>query len=186
MQEGDETQIFQNGPKQSAVTTISNPNCFWSNNGIAYEVNVPSNFAPTQQRLYPGNKAGVGSASVSREKIRRKLDVLLYNVSRRVKYIFSQNFDKTSYEFADALSNEVITLSAYLQEHKSRILINQFVEVCLEPLMMMKKALIEIALHSNILVLDFTKNLGFHELLISAKGPEATVDGNSPQNKNEI
>ena len=35
---------------------------------------------------------------------------------------------------------------------------------------MVKKALIEIALSSNILVMDFTRNLSYNDLLISAKG----------------
>ena len=47
----------------------------------------------------------------------------------------------------------------------------QVIEVCLEPLLMVKKALIEIALNSNILVMDFTRNLSYNDLLISAKGP---------------
>ena len=42
--------------------------------------------------------------------------------------------------------------------------------MCLEPLLMVKKALIEIALSSNILVMDFTRNLNYNDLLISAKG----------------
>ena len=40
---------------------------------------------------------------------------------------------------------------------------------------MVKKALIEIALNSNILVMDFTRNLSYNDLLISAKGPNTEV-----------
>ena len=35
---------------------------------------------------------------------------------------------------------------------------------------MVKKALIEISLNTNILVMDFTRNMNINELLISAKG----------------
>ena len=44
---------------------------------------------------------------------------------------------------------------------------------------MVKKALIEISLNTNILVMDFTKNMNVAELLISAKGT-AAADGSAP------
>ena len=47
---------------------------------------------------------------------------------------------------------------------------HQVIEVCLEPLLMVKKALIEISLNTNILVMDFTRNMNINELLMSAKG----------------
>lgn len=67
--------------------------------------------------------------------------------------------EKTSYEFSDCLIKEIVTLSSYLEEHKSRTLLYQFIEVNLESVLMVKKALIEIALKSNILVMDFSKNI---------------------------
>ena len=37
---------------------------------------------------------------------------------------------------------------------------------------MVKKALIEISLNTNILVMDFTRNMNISDLLISAKGTD--------------
>lgn len=60
-----------------ALQTLNNPNYFWSNNGVAYEL------APSQNAL-----TGMLSAknerpnSVAPQKIRKKLDVLLYQISR--------------------------------------------------------------------------------------------------------
>ena len=102
--------------------------------------------------------------------------MLLYNVSRSVRYIFSKNLEVTSINFAEAITINIIALSAYLGEQKSRTLIHQFIEDCLEPILMVKKALIDVALRSNILVMDFTKNMGVNELLISAKGTGSHVN----------
>ena len=43
---------------------------------------------------------------------------------------------------------------------------------------MVKKALIDISLNTNILVMDFTRNMNITDLLISAKGTSADVSGN--------
>lgn len=42
--------------------------------------------------------------------------MLLYNVSRRIRYIFSQNFELTSFEFADMLCTQVVMLTTYLED----------------------------------------------------------------------
>ena len=67
---------------------------------------------------------------------------------------------------------QIIILNAYLEDHKSRTILHQIIEVCLEPLLMVKKALIEISLNTNILVMDFTRNMNISDLLISAKGTD--------------
>lgn len=46
---------------------------------------------------------------------------------------------------------------------------------------MVKKALIDVALRSNILVMDFTKNMEVNELLISAKGTGSHINEESDQ-----
>ena len=46
---------------------------------------------------------------------------------------------------------------------------------------MVKKALIDVALRSNILVMDFTKNMAVNELLISAKGTGSHVPEENDQ-----
>ena len=43
---------------------------------------------------------------------------------------------------------------------------------------MVKKALIDISLNTNILVMDFTRNMNFNDLIISAKGTSADVGRN--------
>lgn len=85
----------------------------------------------------------------------------------------------TDYEFSNALSIQIVILNAYLEDQKSRTILHQVIEVVLEPLLMVKKALIEISLNTNILVMDFTRNVSYNDLLISAKGTEVT--GNNEQ-----
>ena len=106
----DDNMMVQHKQKKLAQNTLQNPAYFWSNNGIAYEI-------------IQGNSAGIlsskgqtSSAIVSREQIRRKLDVLLYNVSRRIRYVFSQNFEIVSLEFADMLCAQIIILNTYLED----------------------------------------------------------------------
>lgn len=84
----------------------------------------------------------------------------------------------TSVEFAKAITVNVVALSSYLETQKSRTLLHQFIEVAIEPVLMIKKALIDVALRSNLLVMDFSKNIGVTELMISAKGTgsHANVD----------
>ena len=85
--------------KRNALSVLQNPGFFLSNNGIAYEV------AHGHSTGVLSGKGQTSAAIVSREQIRRKLDVLLYNVSRRIKYIFSQSMELVSIEFAEALTN---------------------------------------------------------------------------------
>ena len=75
----------------------------------------------------------------------------------------------TSVEFAKAITVNVVALSSYLEDQKSRTLIHQFIEVALEPILMIKKALTEVALGTNLLVMDFSKNIGVSEITASAK-----------------
>lgn len=104
-----------------------------------------------------------------------KLDSVLYSVSRRIRYIFSQGYEMTDFEFTDAIAVQIVMLNAYLEEQKSRTILHQVIEVCLEPLLMVKKALIEISLNTNILVMDFTRNMTISDLIISAKGTSVDV-----------
>lgn len=104
------------------------------------------------------------------QKIRKKLDVLLYHTSRSIRYIFSKGLEVTSLEFTRAVTVNVVALSSYLEEQKSRTLIHQFIEVALEPILMIKKSLIDVALRTNLLVMDFGKNLTVNDFIISAKG----------------
>ena len=46
---------------------------------------------------------------------------------------------------------------------------------------MVKKALIEISLNTNILVMDFTRNMNITDLLISAKGTDLANNNESDQ-----
>lgn len=57
-----------------AIHTLTNPNTLWSNNGIAYDLNS-------------SHSTKTASTIVSKEKIRKKLDILLYTVDRRIKYV---------------------------------------------------------------------------------------------------
>jgi hypothetical protein len=48
---------------------------------------------------------------------------------------------------------------------------------------MLKKALIEVALRSNLLVMDFTKHINRNDLLISAKGAGSHYEDSSNNQK---
>jgi hypothetical protein len=116
---------------------------------------------------------------VSQEHIRRKLDTVLNQVSRRIIYIFNQGLEITSYEFADSLTAEISTLNTYMEQHCSRVVLQQFIDVCLEPIFMIKKALIEITLEMRILALDLSRvtKAGLpQELLRSPKTKSANSD----------
>jgi hypothetical protein len=71
--EDNEDFYFKREKMVDALQNLSNPNIFWANNGIAYDLNSSTSSKST-------------ATSVSKEKIRKKLDVLLYTVDRRMKY----------------------------------------------------------------------------------------------------
>lgn len=81
--ENDEEFYFKKDRNKEGLYVLENPNQIWLNNGIAYEMSSSTNSKST------------AATTVSKEKLRRKLDVLLYTVDRRIKYILSQYFDKT-------------------------------------------------------------------------------------------
>jgi hypothetical protein len=76
---------------------------------------------------------------------------------------------KTGTEFPEQITKELITLSSYLQEQMSRITLYQVIEVNLESLLMVKKALIDISLKSNIFVFDFGRYMATPEITVSGK-----------------
>lgn len=71
--EDNEEFYFRKEKNVDAIQTLSNPNILWTNNGIAYDLNSQTSSKST-------------ASSVSKESIRKKLDVLLYTVDRRMKY----------------------------------------------------------------------------------------------------
>ena len=46
----------------------------------------------------------------------------------------------------------------YLEEHSGRLILQQFIDTCMESVFLVKKALVEIVLETRILAMDFTKN----------------------------
>lgn len=60
-------------------------------------------------------------------------------------------------DFAKSLNKELRTLNCYLANNTSRIMLPQIMEVILESLLMIKKALIDVCLKTSILVMDFNK-----------------------------
>ena len=73
--DADEDFYFKRERNPDTISTLSDPNNLWLHNGISYEVNTPSSSKST------------AASTVSKERIRKKLDVLLYTVDRRLKYI---------------------------------------------------------------------------------------------------
>jgi hypothetical protein len=55
------------------------------------------------------------------------------------------------------LTAEITTLTTYLEEHSGRLILQQFIDVCIESVFLVKKALVEITLEMRILAMDFTK-----------------------------
>ena len=53
----------------------------------------------------------------------------------------------------------MITLNAYLESQKSRIMLCQVIEITLESLLTIKKCLTDLAVRTNIFVIDFSKNI---------------------------
>ncbi len=82
---------------------------------------------------------------------------MLYQVSRRIIAVFNSGFEITSFDFADGLLFEISALTAYLEQHTGRLILQQFIDVCLEPVFLIKKALVEVTLEMRILAMDFTK-----------------------------
>jgi hypothetical protein len=61
-----------------ASTSITNPNILWGSNGIGFDLSTVSSSG--------GNtKSNVVQIMISKERLRRKLDVFLYNLDRRIK-----------------------------------------------------------------------------------------------------
>jgi len=73
--EDNEEFCFRKERLGDAIQQISTPGSFWSNNGICYDL---SNTHSTSAKS--------SSTIVSKDKLRKKLDVLLYTVDRRIKY----------------------------------------------------------------------------------------------------
>eukprot|EP00347_Sterkiella_histriomuscorum_P005241 403357349 len=151
--DADEDFYFKRERNPDSISTLSDPNNLWLHNGISYEVNTPSSSKST------------AASTVSKERIRKKLDVLLYTVDRRLKYIIQQYPDKTQTRFADELKREITTLNTYIEHQSSRIMLYQIIEVCLESILMIKKCMIDIALKTSTFVIDFSKHLSSPELI---------------------
>ena len=45
-----------------------------------------------------------------------------------------------------------------MEEHSGRLILQQFIDTCIESIFLVKKALVEITLETRILAMDFTKN----------------------------
>ena len=153
---------------RDALCHLSNPNLIWSSNGIGFDFSISS-----------GTSAkSTASTTFSKERIRKKLDVLLYQIDRRIKSLVSQQFqnyhqlERINAEFAKNLLSELGTLNTYLESQKSRIMLYQVIEVILESLLMIKKLLIDLALKTSIFVVDFSKNF-----LTSSITPESMLQG---------
>ena len=110
-EEGDEDFYFRKERIADAIQSISNPNIFWSNNGIAFDMNSTSGSSKST------------SSIVSKERIRKKLDVFLYSIDRRIKYSLQQYYDKSQIDFAKNLKKELIAMNSYLEENSSRIML---------------------------------------------------------------
>ena len=72
--------------------------------------------------------------------------------------MLNQGFELTSFDFADSLTAEITALTTYLEGNTGRLVLQQFIDVCIEPIFRLKKALVEVTLEYRILAMDFTKN----------------------------
>lgn len=94
--------------QKDCLSQIQNPNQLWSNNGIGYDISQ--------------NKDRTTSF-IAQNHIKRKLDGVLYQVSRRIYCLFNQGLEITSFEFADSLLKEITALTTYIEEHSSRLVL---------------------------------------------------------------
>ena len=76
--ENDEDFYFRRDRNPDALQTLQNPNTIWLANGVSYEMSNQSD-----------RSKSTSASFVSKERIRKKLDVLLYSVDRRIKYVIT-------------------------------------------------------------------------------------------------
>lgn len=72
--EVDDDLYFRRDRNADALQSLSNSNIMWSHSGIAYELGSTT----------ASNKST--ASIVSKENIRKKLDVFLYSIDRRIKF----------------------------------------------------------------------------------------------------
>ena len=64
--------------------------------------------------------------------------------------------------FAQCLTKQVVVLSSYIESQspeKSRVLLNQLIDVSLESILMVKRVLVDVTLKQNIFIIDSTKQI---------------------------
>ena len=64
--------------------------------------------------------------------------------------------------FAQCLTQQVAVLSSYIESQspeKSRVLLNQLIDVSLESILMVKRVLVDVTLKQNIFIIDSTKQI---------------------------
>lgn len=63
-------------------------------------------------------------------------------------------------EFAQSLARQVTLLNLYINHRgKSRVLLNQLIDVSMEAILMIKRVLIDVTLKQNIFIIDSTKQI---------------------------
>jgi hypothetical protein len=91
---------------------MSNPNIIWSSNGIGFDLSTS---------ISGSSAKSIAQTTIAKERLRKKLDVFLYQADRRIKNHISAQFqqyhtlEKISYQFAKNLKNELVSLNAYLE-----------------------------------------------------------------------
>ena len=110
--DGDDDLYFRKERSTDALQTLTNPNAIWMPNGIAYDLNCSQASKSTAATM------------VSKEKIRKRLDVFLYSMDRRMKLLIQQYYEKTSFTFAEDLRKELVSLNCYIKEQSSRIMLH--------------------------------------------------------------
>lgn len=129
--------------------------------------------------IYSGTKFEKPNGSlgihIPKEIIQRKIDILLYTTAQQIKNLILKQtqevhpFTTPNIEsfwmdasFAQNLSKQVSVLSAYIEgqsPEKSRVLLNQLIDVSLESLLMLKRVLVDVTLKQNIFIIDSTKQI---------------------------
>ena len=79
----------------------------------------------------------------------------------------------TSFEFADSVTAEITALTIYIEGNTGRLILQQLIEICMDPILRLKKALVEVTLEYRILAMDFTKH---SEALKAAKHKSTTSE----------
>ena len=123
----------------SPTKTLMNTN----NNFSSFDISNAKDI--NHQNVYWWNGVAYSGDKCNKEKIRRKSDMFLIRITNSICYKIS-NIPSDDLTWCEELTKDLILLSEYISKTYSRILIFQIIDTVLNPLLAIKRMLIEIIL----------------------------------------